>query len=166
MEGESVTFNCSADGIPLPSIIWRKNRQLLILDPDRTKVVITVSDGFRSLDNSNMTQTESILTINPLIEADQGLYSCLADNQVGNPGVMETPYNLTIEKGLRLIYYVCITLYGLDSIFLSVLVSTDPPNPCDINPCYNGGMCYHVQDVFQCKCHEEYTGSFCQTSKY
>ena len=99
MEGESVTFNCSADGIPLPSIIWRKNRQLLILDPDRTKVVITVSDGFRSLDNSNMTQTESILTINPLVEADQGLYSCLADNHVGNPAVMETSYNLTIEKG-------------------------------------------------------------------
>ena len=97
----------------MPSIIWRKNKQLLILDPVRTKVIIVVSDGFRSLDNSNMTQSESTLTIDPLIESDQGMYSCLADNQAGNPAVMTTSYNLTIEKGQDSFVCVCIVLHGL-----------------------------------------------------
>ena len=49
---------------------------------------------------------------------------------------------------------------------VGLLVTTDPPNPCDPNPCYNEGSCYNVQDAFQCKCTEEYAGTFCQTSKY
>ena len=73
-ESGSVSFNCSADGIPAPRIIRRKDRQLLTPDPARTKVAIIVSDEFWSLDNSNMTQIESTFTINSLIEADQGLY--------------------------------------------------------------------------------------------
>ena len=88
----------------MPSIIWRKDGQLLILDPARTMVAIIVSDGFRSLDSSNMTQVESTLKIDSLIEADQGLYSCLADNQAGIPAVMETSYNLTLKKGSALIF--------------------------------------------------------------
>ena len=75
--GESVKFNCTADGIPRPYIVWRKNGQLL-LNTSRVKIV--------SLENSNsnvtpgILQLTSILTITDLTENDNGNYFCRANN--------------------------------------------------------------------------------------
>ena len=37
-------------------------------------------------------------------------------------------------------------------------------NPCDSNPCQNGGKCFPSQDKmsFTCQCPEECTGDICQ----
>ena len=37
-------------------------------------------------------------------------------------------------------------------------------NPCDSNPCQNGGKCFPSQDKlsFTCQCPEECTGNICQ----
>ena len=70
--GQSVSFNCTADGVPQPVIVWRKNGQLLLSTSRRTIVSSEHSNGF----NSNYFPTTSVLTITYLRGSDNGRNSC------------------------------------------------------------------------------------------
>ena len=102
--GMNVTFNCSADGIPQPRLSWRRNGQLLAnIDLlQRYNVITSTSNGFRSAQLPGVQQMNSILTIFNLKEHDQGSFSCIAQSANTNPAVLQTAYQLVVNK--RMLY--------------------------------------------------------------
>ena len=94
----TVTFNCTADGIPEPRISWRRNGQFLNINQLRRYSVVTTNDvGFRSTELFGVQQTESKLTINSLRETDDGNFSCIAQSATTAPAALHIPFQLKIE---------------------------------------------------------------------
>ena len=96
--GQNVSFNCTADGIPIPNIVWRKGGQLII-PSNRRNSSLQNSNGFRTNTMPGVVQVTSILTITDLIGSDNGSYSCRADNEANIGAVLTTPYQLTVVEG-------------------------------------------------------------------
>ena len=96
----SVSFNCTADGIPRPQISWRKNRQLLNIGhlQARYRVNTTYSVGFRSSVLPGVQQVESVLTINTIREQDEGTFTCIAQSEGSSSAMLNTDYKLFVEK--------------------------------------------------------------------
>ena len=95
---QNVSFNCTADGIPMPTIVWRKNGQLLIPNNKRNIAQLSNSTGFRSNTIPGVVQVTSILTITDLTGSDNGSYSCRADNEANIGAVLTIPYQLTVVE--------------------------------------------------------------------
>ena len=85
-------MNCTADGVPQPVIMWRKNGQLLLITHRRTIVSSEHSNGF----HSSYFPTTSVLTITDLRRSDNGSYSCQVKNTVNIEAVLTTPYVLHV----------------------------------------------------------------------
>ena len=96
--GQSVSFNCTADGIPVPVIAWRRNGQLLLSSSRYNEANTDPAPGFRSEDLPGVLEVMSVLTVTSLKMSDQGTYSCRADNGEGDGAVMEEPYQLTVVE--------------------------------------------------------------------
>ena len=97
VQGDEVMFNCTADGHPLPKIVWRRNGQLVLINPSVPKFELLESPpspGFRVEEISNVMQVTSTLIVNKVSSADEGTYSCRADNEGGVGAIMESPYQL------------------------------------------------------------------------
>ena len=110
--GESVTFNCTADGIPRPQISWRRQGQFLNTEQlQRYSVVSTISSGFRSSELPGVEQIESKLTISNLRETDEGVYSCIAQSATTPPAALSESFNLNVE--IRKLLYAC-TLHSIN----------------------------------------------------
>ena len=97
--GQSINFNCTADGIPAPVLAWRRNGQLLLSSLRYSEVSTGPVPGFRSEDLPGVLEVTSVLTVTSLKVSDQGTYSCRADNGEGDGAVMEEPYRLTVDEG-------------------------------------------------------------------
>ena len=67
VEGEEVTFECKADGVPKPKIKWIHNGQPIELAEP----------------NSNRIVTPERITIKNLRKSDTGNYGCNATNSIG-----------------------------------------------------------------------------------
>ena len=93
-EGQNVTFNCTADGVPQPAIVWRKNGQLLLNTSRVTIISSQESNGF----HTKYTPATSVITITKLRGNDNGSYSCRADNTVKTGSVLMTPYVLQVVE--------------------------------------------------------------------
>ena len=94
-------FNCTADGHPVPKIVWRRNGQLVLINPSVPKFELletSPSPGFRVEEISNVMQLTSTLIVNKVSSTDQGSYSCRADNEGGVGAIMEVPYQLMIME--------------------------------------------------------------------
>ena len=92
--GENVTINCTADGIPQPNIVWRRNGQLI---ESTSRLIIHMSggsSGFRSI--PDVISTTSTLTITNLKGIDNGSYSCRADNEANVGAVLVTPFTIEV----------------------------------------------------------------------
>lgn len=74
-----VQFECEVYGIPRPAVQWRKNGDVVI-----------PSDYFQILDNQN-------LRILGLVASDEGLYQCVAENEVGN--IQSSAQLIVLESG-------------------------------------------------------------------
>ena len=94
-------FNCTADGHPLPKIVWRRNGQLVLINPSVPKFKLqesSPSPGFRVEEISNVVQVTSTLIVNKVSSTDEGTYSCRADNEGGVRAIMKVPYHLTVME--------------------------------------------------------------------
>ena len=97
-ENEQAVFNCSADGIPAPNIVWRRGGQLLIEAENKFSISNTRSDAFRSQEElPGLDGTNSVLTVLNLATTDSTTYSCRADNGAGLGVVMRVPYSLEVR---------------------------------------------------------------------
>ena len=92
--GENVSLNCTADGIPQPVILWRKNGQLLLNTSRVTIVSSQESNGF----HTNYIPTTSVITIKDLRGNDNGNYSCQVDNKIKPGTALMTPYVLQVVE--------------------------------------------------------------------
>ena len=95
--GQNVSFNCTADGVPVPIIVWRKNGQLIISRNKWSIMSTNATIGFRIKHIPGVLQITSTLTITDLTESDNGNYSCRAENEFDDGVVLATPYILTVE---------------------------------------------------------------------
>ena len=80
VEASPVVFQCTATGIPTPSITWYRNGTVLssISDPR-----ITVGSPSQQLLSSGVYQVTQTLTITNTADSDSGNYSCVGNNSVG-----------------------------------------------------------------------------------
>ncbi|PFX16343.1 Roundabout-like 3 [Stylophora pistillata] len=85
--GFDVTFNCTAKGHPMPSIIWIKNNASLTIQSDLRMKVIMIT-----LDDKHI---HSQLVITGVQREDGGKYHCLANNRAGKGA--SAPAFLTIK---------------------------------------------------------------------
>ena len=98
-KGEKAIFNCSADGIPAPNIVWRRNGQLVVDTVNKFNTANTRTDGFRSqAELPGLAGTTSVLTVTNLMTTNSGTYSCRADNGAGLGVTMSTPYTLIVTE--------------------------------------------------------------------
>ena len=81
---ETVSFSCSASGVPLPDISWYKDGYLL----DTSSNNIT--------DSANETSVTSVLVLSDLILSDAGLYICNASHPVSGTDTRE--FTFTIQS--------------------------------------------------------------------
>ena len=95
-EGDSVTFNCTADGIPPPTINWFRNA--IPVSMTNTQITTMEHEAFRD-DIPGQNGVTSILTISPTNRvANEGRYICEASNSADSK-ILEFPYLLTINEG-------------------------------------------------------------------
>lgn len=95
--GGEISVNCTAYGIPLPRITWRRNGQFLVTE--HIKRYQLRSNGFSSHD---LLGVESVLTITDLREQDNGSYSCSAQSANTLPSILVTPFQLSVSKRKQL----------------------------------------------------------------
>ena len=157
--GQSISLNCTADGIPTPTIVWMNNGQLIVLNNKRS-ISVQLSAGFRSNNNFDTVRTTSILTINDLTGSDNGSYSCRADNKANIGAVLNAPYQLAVIECKKTAPLSLISKFDID--FLSLVPPTDF---CLSSPCVNGN-CQSLSDAYYCVCPETHTGRNCQESKF
>ena len=100
--GQNVSFNCTADGVPVPTIVWRKNGQLVMSRNKWSIFSTNVTIGFRRKQLPGVLQITSTLAITDLTESDNGNYSCRAENEFDDGVVLATPYILTVECKYKL----------------------------------------------------------------
>ena len=128
--GQSVSFNCTADGIPVPVIAWRRNGQLLLPSARYSEVITDPSPGFRSEDQPGVLKVTSNLTVTSLKTTDQGAYSCRADNGEGDGAVMGEPYQLTVtERELVDSYFYYTLLDSPSSLCTGCIPKLYSPQP-------------------------------------
>uniref|UniRef100_A0A1X7SXV5 Ig-like domain-containing protein n=1 Tax=Amphimedon queenslandica TaxID=400682 RepID=A0A1X7SXV5_AMPQE len=120
-KGEFISFNCTADGISLPLITWRRNGQLITSNARRKMQSSGISEGLRSSIIPGVMQITSTLTITDLNENDNGNYSCRADNeaQIGDTSVL--PYSLQL---CQLITAVVHLVSIINSVIASLILIT------------------------------------------
>ena len=156
--GGEISVNCTAYGIPLPRITWRRNGQFLATE--HIKRYQLRSNGCSSHD---LPGVESVLTITDLREKDNGSYSCSAQSGNTLPSILVTPFQLSVSKRKQLFFQKFKISLTLLCMWMYVVNS---PDYCSSNPCNNGGTCRNKQNVFQCVCTTRYTGMRCNEGNY
>lgn len=101
----NITMNCTADGIPKPSIIWFYDDVILNLKP---RVTIVQQDLNRPLrDNVVHPHGTSVISILSISNANQrddsGRYACQAEN-IGGRSLLTPPNDLIINVGMKCSY--------------------------------------------------------------
>ena len=81
----------------MPTIVWRKDGQLLIQTSKRS-ITEQGSTGFRSNVIPGVLQINSTLTITGLTGSDNGSYSCRADNEANIGTVLMEPFILSVVE--------------------------------------------------------------------
>ena len=95
---EFATLTCTADGHPLPTISWFKNRTEL-RNIRKYFPSNDASEGFRSDEQQypGIMQVTSRLIIQDLQSADSGTYTCQAQSS-GTPADSSDPYQLLVSE--------------------------------------------------------------------
>ena len=80
-QGDTITIECEAIGVPAPLIVWRLNWGK-IGDPPRTTTTIETTADLTG--PSGIVTSHSVLTITNSRKSDEGAYTCEALNTKGS----------------------------------------------------------------------------------
>ena len=84
-ETESITFDCSATGVPEPVISWFRDGEEL--SGDRVMINNATSEDYmRTSDRETVRRVNRTLVLANAIDADSGMYTCNATNDAGRAG--------------------------------------------------------------------------------
>ena len=99
-EGNSVTFECTATGIPAPEITWLRNGAELNSTSDNRVVLGNASnpvDFVRMDDGEVISQVTRSLTLTDTLDDDSAAnYTCVASN-AAMPGVGMMDFELVVQ---------------------------------------------------------------------
>ena len=102
-ESDTLVLNCTADGIPRPTIIWSfRSASVDVGLRPRTSENKTIEVAFRSAITTvpgDRGYTSTLIITNVLNSADEGDYVCSADNGVGSRVRLGEPYQVFITRG-------------------------------------------------------------------
>ena len=83
-----VAVECAATGKPTPTLTWYRNG-----------IELTSSKDLTITNTTNGSYAHSILTISSLIEADEGIYECIATNKLPNGTITQSSsFKLDVVK--------------------------------------------------------------------
>ena len=97
-ERDIVTFECSATGIPPPTITWLRNGMELnnMTDPRVTVGYSMEMDFTRDNDGETVSMVTRTLNLINTTDDDSGTYTCVAANDA-NPGSSTTDFELIVQ---------------------------------------------------------------------
>lgn len=99
-EGGSLSLNCTADGLPLPNIVWLLNGSLINTNLQQRLSLLTLKTNSTYRENVPHAIT-SVLTFSDLKLRDSGEYVCRADPPlVGRSDVSGVPVNLVVRMSM------------------------------------------------------------------
>ena len=130
-----ISFQCRADGIPLPNFTWSKDGTVIFPGGKITVTTMTVMGALRPSLSQSVVST---LRIRNVTESDMGEYNCRATNGDGSV-VLPTPFSLSVNE-------------------------PPPTDFCTPNPCQNGGQCSSDATTFSCTCQGQFFGTTCDMS--
>ncbi len=112
-EDDPVTFNCSASGIPAPTVSWLRvgqNGSATNIDDTRFSISQSQVDDNYELSDGRGTGflVTSQLAISTTQDEDSGQYQCLAENDVGNT---IRDFELIVQSKYSPLMAVYLTLY-------------------------------------------------------
>ena len=91
---DDIIINCTARGIPTPTIVWYRGDTILTGAEDRIAITMPVA----STDAEGFYYVESTLTISPSDRDDSDVYYCEAENIVlGSPLTARGVFNVTVN---------------------------------------------------------------------
>ena len=95
--GDSISFNCTSDGIPQPTLTWYRNGTLLTRDGPRWFIKNLLLDGIRARPEleSNRSVFSQLTLINAGRSDQESLITCQANNRVSNPVTLS--YTLEVD---------------------------------------------------------------------
>ena len=87
-------LNCTAMGVPAPTIVWYHGTTRLTGTEART----TISDGGITSDVDGFYFVESTLMVSPSVRDDSDMYRCEADNIIlGSPWNDRRAFDITVN---------------------------------------------------------------------
>ena len=99
-ETGTVTFECSATGIPPPTITWLRNG--MELTDSRVTIGNPVEMDFtRANDGETVSMVTHTLNLINTTDGDSGMYTCMASNDP-DPGVDTVDFELIVQSKLIL----------------------------------------------------------------
>ena len=81
---ENSNITCTATGYPVPDIVWLNNYDGSVVNASR---LITVTDSVTTADIGNLSSVSVSLLVT---RNDAGVYTCVANNSVGNDTITIT----------------------------------------------------------------------------
>ena len=94
-ETNSVTFSCSADGIPPPDIDWLRGEEPVTNTSLSSR--LTFSNASVLVNPGNVSNVIRALTIRNAMDGDRGTYTCRATND-GEGGVDSEEFQLFVQS--------------------------------------------------------------------
>lgn len=160
-EGDSFSINCTADGLPLPHIVWLLNGTLIDTDlRQRFSIETHINESSRAHVPYAIT---SLLTVSNLRLRDSGDYLCRADPPlVGQSDLAEEPIRLAITESMTNAWMLCKIKFSCISCIRLFSIITEPVNFCLGMPCLNNGTCVNMRSGFLCNCTDKWQGTHCE----
>ena len=115
-ETDTVTFECSATGIPSSTITWLRNGMELNATTD-SRVTIgnpVEMDFTRANDGETVSMVTRTLNLINTTDGDSGMYTCMASNDA-DPGVDTVDFELIVQSKLILM----VTIPGMHACLLA-----------------------------------------------
>ena len=112
-ETETVTFECTATGIPAPNITW--NRNGVELSGDRVSVSNPTPASYNRSDGEVVQFVTRTLSLPNTVDGDSGTYTCNATN---NAGMDSEPFELVVQSE-----FVARIFHYSECIFPTVIIS-------------------------------------------